>query len=78
MIRADDKFLDSLRAIIRETDWLMAQYPYVRYARLRSHQVLSPLDRYEKKHAEKAIKIAEDAFKTIKEFVMEQYNLKIK
>jgi len=77
MIGADNKYLDLLREIIRDTDWLMIQYPYVRYARLRSHQVLSPLDRYEKKHAKKAIKIAEKTIRIIKEFLKEQYNLKI-
>ena len=34
--RAENSFLEELREVIRDTDWLMDQYPYVRYARLRS------------------------------------------
>jgi len=75
--RAENSFLEELREIIRDSDWLMDQYPYVRYARLRSQRVLSSMDRYEKKDAEDAIKIAEKAASTIKKFLKEQYKLDI-
>ena len=77
MTRAKNEYLEELREIIRETDWLMDQYPFVRYARLRSQRVISPLERYEKKQAEDAITIAEKTIKIIKKFLKEQYNLKI-
>jgi len=77
MTRADDDFLEELREIIRESDWLMDQYPFVRYARLRSQRVISPLDRYELTDAEEAVKIAEKAVSTIKNFLIQQYELKI-
>ncbi|MFX1296605.1 MAG: HEPN domain-containing protein [Promethearchaeota archaeon] len=71
MTRADNTFLDKLRDIIREIDWLMDQYSYVRYARLRSQRIISPSDRYEKIHAVDAIVIAEKALNIIKEFIKE-------
>ena len=77
MTRADNDFLEELREVIRESDWLMDQYPFVRYARLRSQRVISPLDRYEQTDAEDAVKIAEKAARIIKNFIQTQYQLKI-
>ncbi|MHA1264609.1 MAG: HEPN domain-containing protein [Candidatus Helarchaeota archaeon] len=77
MTRANNEYLEQLRKMLRETDWLMDQYPFVRYARLRSQRVVSPLDRYEEKHARSSIQIAENAIKIIKNFLKGHYGLDI-
>lgn len=75
--RADNEHLEELRVMIRETDWLMDQYSFVRYPILRSQRVISPLDRYGEKEAEDAVTIAEKTVSNLKKFLTEQYKLEI-
>jgi len=75
--RVNNDTINELREMIKETDWLMEQYSFTRYVRLRSRRVISPLEFYKKRDAEQAIQIAKNAMTTIKKLLKKFYNLDI-
>ncbi|MEM3526129.1 MAG: HEPN domain-containing protein [Candidatus Jordarchaeaceae archaeon] len=73
ILSAPEKWVNSLREVLHDVAWLMDQYQFARYPKVRAKRVISPIDLYSEKDAEEAVQIAEKTLKIVSEFIKETY-----
>jgi len=69
VMKASGEWAERLRAVLRSTPWLMAQYATARYARITARRVVTPLRSYRDEDAETALTTAKEAYDVIRGYV---------
>jgi HEPN domain-containing protein len=73
IVNAPEKWVNPLKEVLHDVAWLMDQYYFARYPKVRARRVVTPMDSYSERDAEEAVSTAGKTIKTISEFIKETY-----
>lgn len=73
IVNSPEKWVRPLRDVLHDVAWLLDQYQFARYPKVRARRVISPMDLYSENDAEEAVRTAEKTLKIVSEFIKETY-----